>query len=187
MASGVAYDVAKAKKLLAKGFAATGTKSLNLTLLTNDIETTKSVGEYLQSQFEKLPNVKVTLKSIPSAQYLQLKSAGDYDLAIAGWQSVFGDPINFLDIWESDSSYNSSKWHNAEFDQLLDDAENKYGNNATKRWDTLVKAEKLLLKEQATIPLYQSNNLQLLKSKVKGINYNPSGVPYDWKTTYIAK
>ena len=187
VASGVAYDVAKAKKLLAKGFAATGTKSLNLTLLTNDIETTKSVGEYLQSQFEKLPNVKVTLKSIPSAQYLQLKSAGDYDLTIAGWQSVFGDPINFLDIWESDSSYNSSKWHNAEFDQLLDDAENKYGNNATKRWDTLVKAEKLLLKEQATIPLYQSNNLQLLKSKVKGINYNPSGVPYDWKTTYIAK
>ncbi len=187
VASGVAYNLAKAKKLLAKGFAATGTKRLNLTLLTNDIEATKSVGEYLQGQFDKLPNVKVTLKSIPSAQYLQLKSAGDYDLAIAGWQSVFGDAINFLDIWESDSSYNSSKWHSAEFDQLLDDAENKYGNDANKRWDALVKAEKLLLKEQATIPLYQSNNLQLLKSKVKGINYNPSGVPYDWKTTYIAK
>lgn len=186
VASGVDYDLSKAKALLAKGLAATNTKSLNLTLLTNDAETTKSVAEYLQNQFEQLPNVKVTLKSIPNAQRLQLQTSGDYDLALTAWQSVFGDPINFLDIWSSDSSYNSSQWHNAEFDQLLADAENKYGNNATKRWQTLVKAEKLLMKEQATITLFQSNSRQLLKSKVKGVNYNPSGVPYDWKSAYIA-
>lgn len=186
VASGVDYNLSQAKSLLAKGLAATNTKELSLTLLTNDAETTKSVAEYLQNQFDQLPNVKVTLKSIPNAQRLQLQMSGDYDLALTSWQSVFGDPINFLDIWSSDSSYNSSQWHNAEFDQLLDDAENKYGNNATKRWQTLVKAEKLLMKEQATIPLFQANSRQLLKSKVKGVNYNPSGVPYDWKTAYIA-
>ncbi|WP_054750518.1 peptide ABC transporter substrate-binding protein [Lacticaseibacillus thailandensis] len=187
VASGVDYNLQTAKKLLSKGMAATSTKSLNLTLLTSDADSSKTLAEYLQGQFEKLPNVHVTVKAIPAAQELQLQNKGDYDLTVTGWQSVFGDPINFLQIWGSKSSYNSSQWHDTKFDQLLADAENKYGNQLTKRWQTLAQAERLLMKQQATIPLFQSNSMQLLNSKVKNVNYNPSGVPYDWKTTYIAK
>ena len=111
----------------------------------------------------------------------------DYQITVKTWQSVFADPINFLDIWESDASYNNSGWKNAEFDKLLDEAENTYANQPAKRWQKLVKAEELLAKDQGTIPLYQQAKSQLLRENVKNVVYNPAGVPYDWKTVYIAK
>ena len=43
------------------------------------------------------------------------------------------------------------------------------------------------MNNQGTIPLYQAAKSQLLRSNVKSVVYNPAGVPYDWKTTYIAK
>jgi peptide/nickel transport system substrate-binding protein/oligopeptide transport system substrate-binding protein len=43
------------------------------------------------------------------------------------------------------------------------------------------------MNDQGTIPLYQAAKSQLLRKNVKNINYNPAGVPYDFKTTYIAK
>lgn len=111
----------------------------------------------------------------------------DYQITVKTWQSVFADPINFLDIWKSDASYNNSGWKNAEFDKLLDEAENTYANQPAKRWQKLVKAEELLAKDQGTIPLYQQAKSQLLRENVKNVVYNPAGVPYDWKTVYIAK
>lgn len=185
--SAVSYNLKEAKALLKKGYKATGVSSLNLTLLTDDTDATKAAGEYLQNALEKLPNVKVTLKAVPKAQRLQLQTSGQFDLTVTAWQSVFGDPINYLDVWESNSTYNWSDWHNAQYDKLLDESENKYGNQPTKRWAKLQQAEELLMKQQATLPLYQANSLQLLNTKVKGINYNPSGVPYDFKETSITK
>lgn len=43
------------------------------------------------------------------------------------------------------------------------------------------------MNDQGTIPLYQVAKSQLLRKNVKNVVYNPAGVPYDWKTTYIAK
>ena len=51
----------------------------------------------------------------------------------------------------------------------------------------MVAAEKELMDQQGTIPLYQVAKSQLLRSNVKNVVYNPAGVPYDWKDTYIAK
>jgi oligopeptide transport system substrate-binding protein len=96
------------------------------------------------------------------------------------------DPINFLDVFESDSSYNDCGWKNAEYDKLIDEAENKYGNQPVKRWDRLVRAEKVLMEDQATIPLIQTANPQLVRTNVKGVIFNPNGVPYDFKSAYIA-
>ena len=97
-----------------------------------------------------------------------------------------GDPINFLDVFESDSSYNVSGWKNKEYDKLLDESENAYGNKPVQRWQRLVKAEKILMNDQATVPLIQTANPQLLKSKVKCVTFNPVGIPYDFKNVYIA-
>ena len=42
------------------------------------------------------------------------------------------------------------------------------------------------MNDQATVPLIQTANPQLLKSKVKGVTFNPVGIPYDFKNVYIA-
>lgn len=185
--SAVSYNLKKAKQLLAKGYKESGTKSINATLSVSDTDSSKQVAEFVQSALEKLPGVKISIKTVPFVQLITQQNNGNYELTFSGWQSVFADPINFLDVFESNSSYNTTGWKNSQYDQLLDQAENQDGNQPSKRWTKLVAAEKVLMNDQGTIPLYQQAQSQLLRKNVKNVIYNPAGVPYDFKLTYIAK
>lgn len=184
---GVQYDLKAAKKLLAKGYRQAGIKSVSIGLKVPDTSSDKEVAEFIQSQLQKLPGVKIAVQSVPNTALLSQQSKGDFQLTLEGWQPVFSDPIEFLDIWTSTNSFNTGGWHDTQYDQLIDQAENQLGNQPYQRWQKLVAAEKRLMTHQAMIPLYQAVQPQLEKSTIKGINYNPSGVPYDWKDTYFAK
>lgn len=185
--SAVSYDLKKANTLLEKGYQETGITTLNVELSVSDTDSAKKIAEFLQSSLERLPNVKVTITSIPYTQLITRQAAKDYELTVKNWQAIIADPINFLDVFESDSSYNNSGWKNAEYDRLLDEAENKYGAQPEKRWQLLVKAEKLLMEDQGTIPLLQVAKPQLLRPSVKGVYFNPTGIPYDFKTVSLAE
>ena len=183
--SGVSYDLQKAKSLLKQGYKETRTKSINVTLLASDDDTSKQTAEFLQSQLDRLPNVNISVQSIPFTQLISRQTAGNYEITIKNWQAVFGDPINFLDVFQKGSSYLNNGWNNNQFNKLLDQSENVYGNNPVKRWSRLVAAEKILMKDQGTIPLVQVAHPQLLKTDVKNVSFNPTGVPYDFKNVYL--
>ncbi len=183
----VSYNLKEAKKYLAKGYKELGIKSLNLNLTVSDTDSAKQVGEFLQSKLGELPGVKITVTTLPYTTLISRQSAGNYQLTIKNWQAILGDPINFLDVFEKDSSYNSSGFASSKYDQLLNEAENVYGNKPVQRWKRLVAAEKLLMNEQATIPLIQTAKPQLVQSYVKNVSYNPLGIPYDFKLVYIKK
>ena len=183
--SGVSYDLQKAKSLLKQGYKETGTKSINVTLLASDDDTSKQTAEFLQSQLDRLPNVNISVQSIPFTQLISRQTAGNYEITLNSWQAVFGDPINFLDVFQKGSSYLNNGWNNNQFNKLLDQSENVYGNNPVKRWSRLVAAEKILMKDQGTIPLVQVAHPQLLKTDVKNVSFNPTGVPYDFKNVYL--
>lgn len=183
----VSYNLKEAKKFLAKGYKELGIKSLNLNLTVSDTDSAKQVGEFLQSKLGELPGVKITVTTLPYTTLISRQSAGNYQLTIKNWQAILGDPINFLDVFEKDSSYNNSGFASSKYDQLLNEAENVYGNKPVQRWKRLVEAEKLLMNEQATIPLIQTAKPQLVQSYVKNVSYNPLGIPYDFKLVYIKK
>ena len=185
--STVSYDLKKAKQLFKAGMKAEGLTSLKVNLITSDTDSSKQAAEFLQSKLEDLPGVRVSVSKLPFVQMLARQSAQDYDMTVKTWQSVFADPINFLDVYESGSSHNSAGFKNAEFDRLLTQSENDYGNQPEKRWVNLVEAEKILMNDQGTIPLYQVAKSQLVRENVKGVVYNPAGVPYDWKEAYISQ
>ncbi|ARR37905.1 peptide ABC transporter substrate-binding protein [Lactobacillus delbrueckii] len=183
----VSYNLKEAKKYLAKGYKELGIKSLNLNLTVSDTDSAKQVGEFLQSKLGELPGVKITVTTLPYTTLISRQSAGNYQLTIKNWQAILGDPINFLDVFERDSSYNTSGFASSKYDQLLNEAENVYGNKPVQRWKRLVAAEKLLMNEQGTIPLIQTAKPQLVQSYVKNVSYNPLGIPYDFKLVYIKK
>lgn len=185
--SAISYDLKKAKQLFKAGMKAEGLTSLKVNLITSDTDSSKQAAEFLQSKLEDLPGVRVSVSKLPFVQMLARQSAQDYDMTVKTWQSVFADPINFLDVYESGSSHNSAGFKNAEFDRLLTQSENDYGNQPEKRWANLVEAEKILMNDQGTIPLYQVAKSQLVRENVKGVVYNPAGVPYDWKEAYISQ
>lgn len=183
----VSYNLKEAKKYLAKGYKELGIKSLNLNLTVSDTDSAKQVGEFLQSKLGELPGVKITVTTLPYTTLISRQSAGNYQLTIKNWQAILGDPINFLEVFEKDSSYNTSGFASSKYDQLLNEAENVYGNKPVQRWKWLVAAEKLLMNEQGTIPLIQTAKPQLVQSYVKNVSYNPLGIPYDFKLVYIKK
>lgn len=183
----VSYNLKEAKKYLAKGYKELGIKSLNLNLTVSDTDSAKQVGEFLQSKLGELPGVKITVTTLPYTTLISRQSAGNYQLTIKNWQAILGDPINFLDVFEKDSSYNTSGFASSKYDQLLNEAENVYGNKPVQRWKRLVAAEKLLMNEQGTIPLIQTAKPQLVQSYVKNVSYNPLGIPYDFKLVYVKK
>ncbi|MEE5988318.1 peptide ABC transporter substrate-binding protein [Ligilactobacillus equi] len=184
--AGVAYNLKEAKKLWQEGLKEEGLDSLTVTLSVSDTDSAKQVAEFLQSQLAKLDGLKIEVQSLPYTQLIARQSASDYDMTVKNWQAILADPINFLDVFEKGSSYNTSGYDSTEFNQLLTKAEDTYANQPEKRWQALVKAEKVLMNEQGTIPLFQVAKPQLLRTNVKNVLYNPVGCPYDFKEAYIA-
>lgn len=86
---------------------------------------------------------------------------GDYELSVGMWGPDYQDPMTFL---ESSVSGNRMNYSSPTFDQLIEEATTKYANDPETRWQTLIKAEKVLVEEDAAlIPLYQEARSQLVR------------------------
>lgn len=174
------YDLDKAKKLMAEGLKEEGMKSLNFQLMSDDTTGAKQSTEYIQSAWEKIPNVKISLSNIPFKNRLANSQNGKFDAVITAWGADFSDPISFLQLFTSDNSQNNGKWKSEEYDQLIKDAGDKDANNPEKRWDDMLKAERILLKETGISPLYQQAQSMLRNQNIKGIVYNSAGLNFDY-------
>ena len=184
---GVVYDLAKAKKAWAKGLKQEGKKHVTYTLMADDTDAGKKTAEFLQSQLEKLPGLKIDVQTIPYKTRLARSAKGQFQLVITNWGADFSDPISDLGLFTSDNSFNNGRWANKEYDKLIDKANNADANNTQKRWEDMVKAEKILMSEQGNAPLYNGVVPQLINTKVKGYVYNTAGVPWNWKGVYVEK
>ncbi len=179
------YNPDKAKQLFRQGLQEVGLNSLHFTLLNSDTYDQKQLSEYLQSALEKLPGLTVTLNNIPGRVILSRQADHQFQATVANWFADFSDPITFLNILTSKNPSNISQWHNAEYDKLIDASNNDDGGNAQARWNDMVQAQNLALNDQAIIPLYQSGEKWLVKSKVQGIIYNTAGANYNFKQAYV--
>ena len=179
---GVAYDLQKAKKLMAAGLKASGTKQLDLTLMCDDLAVTKTVAQYIQAELEKLPNVKVTLNALPYKTRLSRSNSGNFDLVLSSWGADFADPINFLSLMSTGNTNNNGGFSDAQYDAAIKRSENQDANRPTARYQDLVTAEKRLMTQQGVIPLYQPATVELWNSKVTGYVWNPAGMSrgYQW-------
>ncbi|KRK88654.1 peptide ABC transporter substrate-binding protein [Lentilactobacillus sunkii] len=184
----VDHDTAKAKEYYKKALSQLGKKSLTVKLLSADDDQTKDVIEFIQSELqETLPGLKIESNSIPFASMLARASSGNFDVNFTGWSADFADPISFLSQFTSDNPENNGKWSNKEFDQAIEDSNNKDANNATKRWQDLINAEKILATDQGITPIYQANGIDLVNPKLKGVVYDRINGHYDYRTAYLTK
>ncbi|WP_261806059.1 peptide ABC transporter substrate-binding protein [Lapidilactobacillus luobeiensis] len=186
------YDLSAAKEHWAAAQKATGTKKITLTLLAGndngDDPSTNIVIQYLKGQLEKeLSGLTIKIRAVPSTVASSEREAGNFDIALAGWGADFNDPISFLQIPETGTPYNYGKYSNSAYDALVAKASNADANDAEKRWQDLVDASQLLMKEQGVTPLYQSVYSYLQKSQVKGIIHNTAGTQWNYKYASISK
>ncbi|MGX6977667.1 peptide ABC transporter substrate-binding protein [Vagococcus elongatus] len=176
-------DVEKAKEYLAK--AKTELQGdVEMELLAKDGDSDKKVAEFIQSQLEEsLPGLKVTIKTVPLNNSIEIIKKGDYDLAIGTWAPDYQDPMTFF---ESYTTGNTLNYSSEKYDQLIDDVINKYGNDLGKRWETLIEVEKQFVEEDAAlIPLYQQGRAQLTRAGLTGLEYHNFGPTCIYKYAYI--
>ncbi|MDN3134064.1 peptide ABC transporter substrate-binding protein [Enterococcus faecalis] len=178
----VKTDAKKAKEYLDKA-----KEELNgdvaIELLSRDGDSDRKVAEFIQGQLqETLPGLTINVKTVPLNNAIELMRKGDYELSVGMWGPDYQDPMTFL---ESSVSGNRMNYSSPTFDQLIEEATTKYANDPETRWQTLIKAEKVLVEEDAAlIPLYQEARSQLIRPGVKGIQYHNFGATSTYKYAY---
>ncbi|MCT3035462.1 peptide ABC transporter substrate-binding protein [Pediococcus ethanolidurans] len=185
--SAVTQNLTEAKKLMAEGLKEEGKSSLSFTLLGDDTASTKQITEFLQSQIEKIPNVKVSLQNVPFKTRLTNSSNGKFDVVLSAWGADFSDPISFLQLFVTGNAQNNGGFSNKQYDKLIKASNTTDATNPQKRWDDMVQAEKILMNEQGVAPVFQQAQSQLWSSKLKGVVYNTAGVNFDYKGLYLTK
>lgn len=180
------YSEEKAKEYWEKAKAELGISELTFELLTSDTEQSKKLGEYVQGALEQtLDGMKVSLTNVPFSVRLDRSNSGDFETVMNNWIGDYADPINFLELFTSNSSYNRGKWISSEYDSLIEQASNENANDPEARWENMVDAEKLLNEELGVIPLFQSAEAHLRSSKIKGLVVHSVGAGYDYKGVYV--
>ncbi|AWF95848.1 peptide ABC transporter substrate-binding protein [Weissella cibaria] len=181
----IAYNEAKAKSLFKAGLQETGTSKLNLQVLTDDSDASKNTAEFLQSQLQKLPGLKISVKEVPAKQRIALTTGSrKFDIAISNWMADYADPSTFLDLYTSDSSFNDGGWSSATFDAAEKAAKTTDVNDDSKRFADYKIAEQTIEKDAGVVPLYYASSATLFRTSVKGVVANTTGAQYDWKWAY---
>lgn len=171
------YDAAAANKVLAK-------QNLELTMLIEDDDVSKKIGEYIQGALKK-QNVDVKLLSLPKKERLAREGRGDYDLSLASWAPDYQDATTYLNLFMTGNPFNMMDYSNKQYDRLLKQAESELDQD--KRLALLSKAESVLLNDQAISPVYQRKNAFLQNKEVTHLARHNVGTDISYKYVEIER
>ena len=154
------YDLKKAKALMKEAGVENGFKITMMTPNNRYVNDAK-IAQAVSAMLAKI-KIKVDLKTMPKAQYWPLYDQRAADIMMLGGISDTSDSANFnefLTMCQNKESgkgaYNASAYCNKEVDALTIAANKE--TNITKRKAMLQKAEAIMYKEAAFIPLHWQN------------------------------
>ncbi len=171
----VTYDLAEGKKLFLEGLAESGMtledfNAKGFVLLYNTSEAHQKIAQAVQEMWRTALGVDIKLENVEFQVKLDREKAGDFDISRAGWIGDYMDPMTFVDLWYSTSSFNDAKFNNPEYDALVDKA--KASVDPKVRFDAMRKAEQILMAEMPVMPVYFYTQPYVQKSYVTGV-YKP--------------
>ena len=149
---------------------------------------TPTIAQFLQSEIENtLPGVHLNLKAQPKKSRTDLMQKRNYEMGLTRWGPDYADPMTYLDMWTTGSTYNYGEWSNAEYDQLIADANGELANDPAARWEALKQAEKLVMDNAVILPVYQKGTAAMVRPGITGISFFPVGVGTIYKSVDIVK
>ncbi|WCK55568.1 peptide ABC transporter substrate-binding protein [Aneurinibacillus sp. Ricciae_BoGa-3] len=149
----IKFDPAQAKQLLQQGMKEDNlTKLPTITLTYNTSDQKQKVAQVLQEMFKENLGVDVKLVNMEWKVLKDQQKKGQLMLSRSTFLADFGDPINFLDGFQSGNPMNRTGWSNAEYDKLIKAAYNEPDD--PKRFKLMHDAEKILMDESPIMPLH---------------------------------
>src|SRR5215207_1392882 len=168
------YNPEEAKRLYEQGLQELGGEAPTIELLSYDASTARDAATFFQSQFQDNLGAKIDVKIQPFDRKLQLESNGEFQLSYQGWGADYNDPMTFLDLWTTDSPFNTGGYSNERYDQLIEQAKSETDDD--KRMQFLQEAEKILVEDDAGVaPIYFEGTSRLIETFIKDFVYQPYG------------
>ena len=153
---------AKAQELMA-GAGYGSDNPLNVKLVYNTSESHKSVAIAISQMWKQTLGVETELSNQEWQVFLDARGNGDYEVARGGWCADYNEASTFLDLMQSESGYNDSKYVNAEVDALL--AEAKTADNPQANYD---RVEEFIAQDTPIIPIYHYASVKMFDEALKG-------------------
>ena len=168
------FNPEEAKRLYEQGLQEIGGEAPTIELLSYDSSTARDAATFFQSQFEDNLGANIDVKIQPFDRKLELEANGEFQLSFQGWGADYNDPMTFLDLWESESPFNTGGYSNPDYDELISQAQTET-DDAT-RMELLQEAERLLVEDDAGVaPIYFEGTTRLIEPFIKGFVYQPYG------------
>jgi oligopeptide transport system substrate-binding protein len=155
----------EAKKLLAEA-GYTADKPLTFELLYNTSDLHKKLAIAASSIWKKNLGVNIKLNNQEWKTFLDTRHQGNFDVSRAAWCADYNEPSSFLNTMISDSSSNTAHYKSAAFDKVM--ADSAKASDEKSRSDLYAKAEQILDKDSAIVPVYYYVNARLVKTYVGG-------------------
>ncbi|WP_449355040.1 peptide ABC transporter substrate-binding protein [Virgibacillus natechei] len=170
----VVSDPEEATRLLEEGMEEEGYDELpEVTLSYNTDDLNKAIAETMQSMISENLGVDVTLENTEWNVFLEDQKNLEHQFSRSSFLFDYGDPVNFLESFITDSSMNRTDWSNEEYDQLIADAKSE--EDEERRWEYMYEAEQLLAEEMPILPLRYYNQVFVEADGVSGIVRHPVG------------
>ena len=173
-------DKAKAQEYWEAAKEELGVDEVTIELLYDDSDSTPLIAQFLQSEIENnLPGVHINLKSQPKKSRTELMQNREYQLGLTRWGPDYADPMTYLDMWTTGSTYNYGEWSNEEYDKLIADANGDLANRYEERWEALKQAEALVMEHAVILPVYQKGTAAMVRPGITGLAFFPRRCGHD--------
>ncbi len=106
--------------------------------------------------------VELLVQTAPFERYNSSIASWDADLFVYSWIGDYADPLAFLELFRSGSSFNESLWSNKEYDNYLIEAGR--AESSTDRMKLLSKAEQVLINDGEIIPVNYSLSMHIINT-----------------------
>lgn len=156
----------EARRLLAEAGFPGGRGFPKVTYLYNTSERNREIAEALQQIWRRELGIDVELRNEEWKVFLDSRRAGRYELARAGWNPFTPECAELFLLCHSTSEFNDSRWKNAAYDRLYDQAASTMDRTA--RHALYQELDRMILDEMPVIPLAYNTVVRLIHPSVQG-------------------
>ncbi len=169
-------DPARAQELLAEAGYPNGEGFPKLTYKYPNAEKESLMAQAIQAQLKAVLNIDIELVGEEDGVYAQDKKDGNYELIRHSWTADYNDPINFLNLYTTNSTSNYSGVADEAFDAAI--ANSDAATDPQERNGYLHEAQNILVSENFyVIPAVTQVYICLKDPALEGVTTNDKGEP----------
>lgn len=166
-----AERLAEARRLYRKaGFSATNPLRVELRFNTSSLNRRLMLA--VAAMWQEQLGVEVRLRNEDWKVFVANRRAGVVTQVFrGGWNADFADPLNFLELFQSDSALNMTSYSDARFDELLTVV--SAARSFDERREAAAVAQSYLMHSDPIIPLFHYTTKHLVSELLDGYTPNP--------------